>query len=126
MKTAYARSYYPPAPMIEIWLAAPERAFALGPLRAFIDTGADGSLIPAQMLKQLGVDLFDVKRLRSQWGESRSVETYLVDVGVGSLRLPLVEMVSDDASDEVLLGRNLLNLLHLALDGPKQVVEVRE
>lgn len=78
------------------------------------------------MLRQFGVDLFDVKRLRSQWGESRSVETYLVDVGVGSLRLPLVEMVSDEASDEVLLGRNLLNLLHLTLDGPKQVVEVRE
>jgi hypothetical protein len=35
-------------------------------------------------------------------------------------------MVSDDLSDELLLGRNILNLLHLTLDGPKQVVEVRE
>ena len=41
MKTTYEPSYYPPAPMIEIWLASPERAFALDPLSAFIDTGAD-------------------------------------------------------------------------------------
>lgn len=126
MKSAYEHSYYPPAPMVEIWLAPPDRAYVLGPLSALIDTGADGSLLPVQILRQLGVELFDIKRLRSQWGESRSVETYLVDVGIGSQRLPLIEMVSDDASDEVLLGRNILNLLHLTLDGPKQVVEVRE
>ncbi len=126
MKSAYEHSYYPPAPMVDIWLAPPERAFALGPLSALIDTGADGSLLPAQILRQLGIELFDVKRLRSQWGESRYVETFLVDVGIGSLRLPLVEVVSDDASDEILLGRNVLNLLHLTLDGPNQVVEVRE
>ena len=126
MKSAYEHNYYPPAPMVDIWLAPPERAFALGPLRALIDTGADGSLIPAQILRQLGVELFDVKRLRSQWGEPRYVETFLVDVGIGSLRLPLIEVVSDGASDEILLGRNVLNLLHLTLDGPKQVVEVQE
>lgn len=126
MKSAYEHNYYPPAPMVDIWLAPPERAFVLGPLRALIDTGADGSLLPAQILRQLGVELFDVKRLRSQWGESRYVETFLVDVGIGSLRLPLIEVVSDGASDEILLGRNVLNLLYLTLDGPKQVVEVRE
>ena len=126
MKSAYEHSYYPPAPMVEIWLAPPDRAYVLGPLSALIDTGADGSLLPVQILRQLGVELFDIKRLRSQWGESRAAETYLVDVGIGSQRLPLIEMVSDDASDEVLLGRNILNLLHLTLDGPKQVVEVRE
>src|SRR5690606_18105645 len=126
MKSVYEDSYYPPAPTVEIWLAPPERAFVLGPLRALIDSGADGSLLPAQILRELGVELFDVKRLRSQWGEVRFVETYLVDVGIGSLRLPLIEVVSDEASEEVLLGRNALKLLYLTLDGPKQVVEVRE
>lgn len=126
MKSAYEHNYYPPAPTVDIWLAAPESVFVLGPLRALVDTGADGSLLPAQIIRQLGVELFDVKRMRSQWGESRFVETFLVDVGIGSLRLPLVEVVSDNASDEILLGRNVLNMLHLTLDGPKQVLEVRE
>lgn len=79
----------------------------------------------ANCFRQPGVDRFDIKRLRSQWGESRTVETYLVDVGIGAERFPLVEVVSDDRSDEVLLGRNPLNLLNLTLNGPKQVVEVR-
>lgn len=125
MKFSYDEGYDPPAPAVEVRLALPEQAYALGPLRAFIDTGADASLVPVQHLRELGADAFDIKRLRSQWGEPRYVETYLVDVGVGDLRLPLVEVVADDQSDETLLGRDVLNALRLTLDGPRQTVEIR-
>jgi len=126
MKYAYDPSYDPPAPSIEVWLAATERAFTVGPLRAFIDTGADATLAPARFIDQLGVDAFDIKRLRSQWREARFVKTYLVDIGIGNLRLPLVELVGDELSSELLLGRDVLNALRMTLDGPKQIVGVRE
>jgi len=48
----------------------------------------------------------------------------LLDVGIGGLRLPLVEVVADDRGNEVIVGRNVLNNLIVTLDGPKQVLEI--
>jgi hypothetical protein len=68
----------------------------------------------------------DRKTLRSQWGESRVVRTYLVDLDVAGVRLPAVEVVADALSDEMILGRNVLNRLKIFLDGPKTTLEVTD
>lgn len=47
-----------------------------------------------------------------------------VDMGVGSLRLPAVEVVGDEQGDEIILGRNVLNRLRLLLDGPGTLLKV--
>jgi len=49
----------------------------------------------------------------------------LVDIEANGMTLPGMLVVGDDTGDEVVLGRNVLNRLHLALDGPAQVAEVR-
>ena len=41
MKIPYNHDYTPPAPTVEIWLAAPGEALTVGPIEAFIDSGAD-------------------------------------------------------------------------------------
>ena len=47
MRFAYdTRRYFPPAPHIEIRLGLPDESLAVGPLQAFVDTGADVSLVP--------------------------------------------------------------------------------
>ena len=46
MKIPYNKNYTPPAPTVEIWLAAPGESLAVGPIEAFIDSGADVTLIP--------------------------------------------------------------------------------
>ena len=125
MKYRYDSSYEPPVPSMEIWVATPERAFSIGPLHAIIDTGADATLVPLHFVEQLGIDAFDLKRLRSHWGEARTVETFLADIGVDGLRVPLVELVADARSAEVLLGRDVLNALRMTLDGPKQTVDIK-
>jgi hypothetical protein len=38
--------------------------------------------------------------------------------------LPAIEVVADDISDQVLLGRNALNKLILLMDGPRQQTDV--
>lgn len=64
------------------------------------------------------------KTVRGYTGGGRSVRTYLVDVEIGGLTLPGIEVVGDDATDQILIGRDALNKLRLLLDGPDQRTEI--
>ena len=125
MKYRYDPSYYPAIPAIEIWLAVPEQTMTVGPLTAIVDTGADGTLVPMQIVRRLPSLLaLDRKTLRSQWGEPRVVRTCWVDVGIAGVRLPAIEIVADTQGGEVILGRNVLNRLKILLDGPQEILDV--
>ena len=126
MKFSYNTHYFPPAPMMEIRLARLDESFQIGPLTALVDTGADASLIPMQYLTSLQLQPDNRKYLRSQWGEARLVDTYWVDIGIGDLRLPFIEVIADELGDEVIIGRNLLNKLNLQLAGPRRQLVVSE
>ncbi len=126
MRFSYATHYFPPAPFVEIYLGVLEESLKVGPLLAFIDTGADATLIPIRYIRQLSTLAVGHKFLRSQWGERRNVKVYRVDVGVAGIRLPAIEVVADNRGDEVIVGRNVLNMLRLRLDGPKQTIEITE
>jgi hypothetical protein len=76
MKFPYDRDYIPPAPTVDIRFAAPYQPFTIGPLRALLDTGADASIVPLKHLEPLDITANDLKSLRSQWGETRLVDTY--------------------------------------------------
>jgi predicted aspartyl protease len=125
MKFPYDTNYYPPAPTIEIQFGAPGESLTIGPLIAFVDTGADVSIIPTRYISPLGLTVSDRKRLRSQWGEPRQVNTYFLEVGIGDLRLPMIEVVADERGSEIIVGRNILNGLNITLNGPRRVVDVR-
>lgn len=124
MKFSYNTNYFPPAPSVEIWLGIPEQALEVGPLLALVDTGADASIIPIHHIELLKIQVDNRKYLRSQWGERRLVDTYLLDVAIGQMRLPLIEIIADELGDEVILGRNILNKLIATLDGPRQILKL--
>lgn len=125
MKIPYNHDYTPPAPTVEIWLAAPGEALTVGPIEAFIDSGADVTFIPRQQLRPLRVKALRRRTLRSQWGERRPVDVYSVEIGIGdNLRLSWVEAVADDIGSELVLGRSALNKLRVLLDGPRATVEI--
>lgn len=126
MKFPCSKRYAPPAPVIQIRLALPEEGFKVGPLTAFVDSGADASIAPLRYLRQLHSSAVGIKVLRSQWGERRPVDYHLVDIGIGDLRLPSVPIVADDLGDELILGRSALNMLRVILDGPRAVVDISD
>jgi predicted aspartyl protease len=126
MKFSYDTSYYPPAPTIEIWLGTPDESLSDGPFRAFIDTGADMSLIPLAYIKPLQTQIDDHRYLRSQWGEHRMVTIYSLDIGIEGIKFPAVEVIGDPLGEEIILGRNLLNKLVMTLNGPLQKVNISE
>lgn len=125
MKFAYDTGYQPPAPSIEIQLAVADTSHTVGPV-AFVDSGADATIVPAQYLRSLPIQVDNRKYLRSAWGERRIVEIYYLDVVVGTVRLPAIEIVADQLSDEVIVGRNILNKLHVVLNGPAQTLELKD
>jgi hypothetical protein len=126
MSLPYDTAYTPPAPMLEIRLAAPGEAPRVGPLPAVVDTGSDGTLVPTEYLEQAeAIDLGDAI-LYGIVGEARRVHLYEIDLQVGPLLLPGSVVVGDDHGHEVLLGRNVLNKLILLLDGPRNETELFE
>lgn len=124
MKFPYDNNYYPPAPMVEITVGPPDESLLIGPLHAFVDSGADATIIPAHYIQPLGLQVDDRKYLRTPWGDRRVVDIYYLDVGIGEIRLPFIEVVADDEGDEIILGRSVLNKLRVLLDGPAQRIEV--
>ena len=126
MKTPYSQAYFPPAPVLMISLAVPEEASRFGPQPALIDTGADGTFIPTALLEQLDVPVVYATNVRSHLSEDlRRVSVHKVDILFDAIRLPNMEVVSDDWGSEIIIGRNALNQLQLLLDGPKQITELK-
>ena len=91
---------------------------------AIMDTGADATIVPTQLLRPIGARRVFETGLRSQWGERRSVFLYLVDLEIDGLTLPAVYVVGDEIGSEVVLGRNALNKLVVTLDGPGKLARV--
>lgn len=126
MKFPHEDSYDPPFPAIEIVLHNSEEGLRTEVVRALLDTGSDGSLVPLDYLRQtLALPLTDT-RIRSHWGEWRSVQLFAVDIELNHLNLkfPGALVVGDDQGDGVILGRNFLNKLRLFLDGPGNFTDV--
>ena len=83
-----------------------------------LDCGADGTLVPIDYLQEIFAPALTDSRIRSHWGEWRSVQIFLVDIEVGNLRLPGIFVVGDEEGEEIILGRDVLNKLRVMLNGP--------
>ncbi len=111
---------------MEVRLGRPGESLKVGPLPAFLDSGADATLVPLRYIRTLRIPVDNRKYLSSQWGERRAVKLYRLDFGIGDIRFPSVEIVADPLGHEIVVGRNILNLLRVFMDGPKQIVEISE
>lgn len=121
---AYNRDYRPPIPAVQISLGLPGQEPTLGPLLAIVDTGADATLVPLAYVKKIGAPKVDTGYLRSQWGERRAVFIYAIALQIGSRRFAVIWAVGDDSSNEIVIGRNVLNQLCMLLDGPAATLEL--
>lgn len=119
----FDQTLYPPAPVCEFRLRT-----ATGQesevLTGILDTGADATIIPIVLLQRINARRSFESSLRSQWGERRRVFLYLVDIQIDQIVLPGIYVVGDDQSDEIVIGRDVLNRLRIALDGPKGITRI--
>jgi hypothetical protein len=90
---------------------------------AKIDTVADGSVIPGELVISMGLIDFDKMVTISFDGREERQLTYLVDFLFAGRIFTDIEVVTSPIS-YALLGRDILNQLVTKLDGPRLVFEI--
>lgn len=121
----YATHFQPPFPMLQLRLGNEKRGSQTETVNGLIDTGADSSLVPLSILRQIRAPAVMDKRLRSHWGEWRVVQMFVVDVELGNRKLTSMLVVGDELGEEIVIGRDLLNRLRLHLNGPANLTELQ-
>lgn len=127
-KASYSNAYIPPAPVLPVKIAAPGESLGETNRTALVDTGADGTFIPTSILEELELPIVHLTNVRSHLGERlHRVSVHKVDLILfDTIRLPNIEVVSDDWGSNIIIGRNVLNKLQLHLDGPNEIARITE
>ncbi|MBN1145639.1 MAG: retropepsin-like domain-containing protein [Anaerolineales bacterium] len=120
MIQAYSTSAFPAIPVLDVSFAFPESADWKGPYPAIVDSGADFTVVPIALLRPLDLPVVRPVTLSSLWQDKRAAYMYEVDLRIGDLVLPAVDVAGDRVGGQILLGRNVLNKLDLRLEGPAQ------
>ena len=115
----YDRSKSPAAPIlpVRIGVTAGRREAALA---AIVDTGADISVIPAALAKDLHLPVVGEVTVRGLIGSER-VPLYGTEIEVAGVGVP-VQVAGMGA--HTLVGRDVLNRWTLVLRGPQEALEI--
>lgn len=120
----YDQTYEPAMPVLPVQIASLVTGAEVGPLPALVDSGADGTLIPVDLLEEIGALGVGTGRLTWLWQESRLANLYIVGLTVGPYKLPGISVAGVPSGTELILGRNVLNRIGLTLNGPAESVEI--
>jgi len=115
-----AENYNPPAPVAYVTLRNPATGDVLSNVPMLIDTGADTTLLPSDLVQELGVEI----------EEDTSFEVQVFDGDTKILKIAKLDLLVLDKTFKGeyllinrpfgILGRNILNNLHLLFDGPRK------
>ncbi len=119
----YDTSYDPAMPAVEVMIGRALAAVNL-PLTAILDSGADATIIPRPYLQQIRARKGGQAWMRGTVGGRVRVDLYQISLQVGEHIQGRIEVVGGDGSDEVILGRDVLNHLEVTLNGPAHTVLV--
>ena len=86
-------------------------------MAAIVDSGADGCLVPINILQELNLPPIRKTVMRGVSGIGQSVDIYLVSLRIGPIVVNGVRVIGDRHGSELIIGRNVLNQLVTTLDG---------
>jgi len=125
MEYKYSRNFNPPAPIVELSIAAP-LSNASTSSTALVDSGADITVIPERAISQLKLRRVD-SMLASGFGKGVIEATvYSAILSVEGILKPKIYRILRWDEDYALLGRDLLNQLIAMLNGPSEELSLRE
>ena len=120
----YDTGYAGPAlPVVELGLRGRD-ATKTQIVAALVDSGADATLIPTHLLNAIEARKIDSRWARNISGIRYRVAMYAVDLSVGSFTFPDTEVIANQQTDEIVLGRDVLNQLIVTLNGLANIVEI--
>ena len=119
---SYDSSYEPSAPVLTMVVSwdqdIEERLVAL------IDSGADATMIPVHVLRNVGARYIGEMRMRGVLGVSQIVDIFVVNVRVGAFTINGVEAIAVLEGSEAIVGRDVLNNLIVTLNGLANTAEI--
>ncbi|MDQ4076254.1 MAG: retroviral-like aspartic protease family protein, partial [Chloroflexota bacterium] len=110
---AYDSTYHPPAAVVEATVRAAGEQAPIVTLTALVDSGADGTMIPIDILRAVGARYVETRQMRGVTGVAYTVDLYLVTIQIGSHVVRGIRVVAQGA--EPLIGRDVLNQLVITL-----------
>ena len=122
--TEYA--FGPALPIVEVTISPIDGTHNGGEMRALIDSGADATIIPIDILNKIDAD--KVGRAQMRWGShpSQTYDVYLIMLKIGPFQIRGVRVLADKFNNEIILGRNALNQMIVTLNGLANVVEISQ
>jgi predicted aspartyl protease len=121
---AYDRNFDPPAPIAEVILGHPISSANSGMLQGKVDTGADLTVIPLDVVRQLSLRQRSSVWTRGYDGSFSQRHVFYVNLAIEGYEVPLVRCVATERTN-VLVGRNVLNRFLITLDGKKLTFQIK-
>ena len=117
-------SLAPPAPFIKVSLRCPATDAVVTDVAAQLDTAADRTVLPGQLVKTLG--LVEDGRLHFEGfaGEIVELPVFLIEIQIHELPAQLIRAALGERERHILLGRDVLNAHRCLLDGPQLTLEI--
>jgi hypothetical protein len=119
----YVNQLSPPAPFVKVTLRCPTTGNLATDLPAQLDTAADRTILPGQIVEALG--LVDDGRALFQGfaGELVELPIFLTEIQVHDFAPVLTRAALGEKEPHILLGRDVVNAHRILLDGP-QLLEI--
>lgn len=113
----YNQQVQPPAPFIYVTVGAPNHRTERENIPVLIDTGADITAIPIDLVTDLGLIKFSEIVAGGFRHGAEPVDTFLVTLQIHNWTIDAVEVVLSDDNYGI-FGRDVLNQFLITLDGP--------
>lgn len=114
----------PPAPFVLVIVSRPDGAASEPDLPARVDTGADRTVIPADVAARLALDEVGTITLGGFGGSIVTAPVHSVRLVIRDLPAITAEVAAIAGEPHVLLGRDVLNHYRIVLDGPNLRLEI--
>ena len=122
----YDTQHNPAMPVVAVAVANTDAEAVEQTVLALIDSGADGSMFPQQLLQQIEAEYVRTVTMRGVVGIKVPVDVFVVRLRIGAIVLPGVRVIADSQNQEPILGRNVLNQLLVSLNGPGLLTTIEE
>jgi len=120
----YSILYDPAAPVMEIGIGAVESDDVPRRITALVDSGADGTMIPIDILRAVGATFVERRNMRGVTGDLVRVNLYAIVVHISSHPIYGIRAVAIPSGAEAIVGRDVLNQLIVTLDGFAHSLEI--
>lgn len=112
----YDATYVPAMPMVTIRIGKPDTPVSLT-LSALVDSGADATMIPVSYLKSVNAIKRQHVFVRSVSGKRTGANLYTISLQVAHYERQRIDVIGNQDTDEIIVGRDILNHLVITLHG---------